>query len=197
MSTSESEQMPRPQWPKSQPGEAAKRSQAKTRAGRLHHRCRAVQETLEDLDSSVGDRPSIRGIARVVAEGGGGPGFRPGRAPRQLIVKRFRKQVSQQVKSNLLMSSLDQIDKEYKLEPIVQPRLDIEAIEIPESGPMSFEMDVEVRPQFELPNYKGLKVKRPIAELTEKDIDDQLNQFLEGAARSFPKWKETWKRAIT
>ena len=50
------------------------------------------------------------------------PGFRPGRAPRQLIVKRFRKQVSQQVKSNLLMSSLDQIDKEYKLEPIVQPR---------------------------------------------------------------------------
>jgi len=81
------------------------------------------------------------------------PGFRPGRAPRQLVVKRFRKQVSQQVKSNLLMSSLDQIDKEYKLDPIVQPRLDIEAIEIPENGPMSFEMDVEVRPQFDLPNY--------------------------------------------
>jgi trigger factor len=115
------------------------------------------------------------------------PGFRPGRAPRQLIVKRFKKQVSQQVKSNLLMSSLDQIDKEYKLEPIVQPRLDIEAIEIPESGPMSFEMDVEVRPQFELPNYKGLKVKRPIAELTEKDIDDHLNQFLEGRGTIVPK----------
>ena len=73
-------------------------------------------------------------------------------------MKRFKKQVSEQVKSSLLMSSLDQIDKEYKLEPIVQPRLDIEAIEIPETGPMSFEMDVEVRPQFELPSYKGLKV---------------------------------------
>ena len=123
----------------------------------------------------------------IAAEGCGRPGFRPGRAPRQLIVKRFRKQVSQQVKSNLLMSSLDQIDKEYKLEPIVQPRLDIEAIEIPEDGPMSFEMDVEVRPQFELPNYKGLKVKRPIAELTEKDIDDQLNRFLEGRGTIVPK----------
>ena len=115
------------------------------------------------------------------------PGFRPGTRPRQLIVKRFKKQVSQQVKSNLLMSSLDQIDKDYKLEPIVQPRLDIEAIEIPESGPMSFEMDVEVRPQFEIPNYKGLKVKRPIAELTEKDVDDHLNQFLEGRGTIVPK----------
>ena len=115
------------------------------------------------------------------------PGFRPGRAPRQLIVKRFRKQVSQQVKSNLLMSSLEQIDKEYKLEPIVQPQLDIDAIEIPESGPMSFEMDIEVRPQFELPKYKGLKVKRPVAELTEKDIDDQLNRFLEGRGTIVPK----------
>ncbi len=115
------------------------------------------------------------------------PGFRPGRAPRQLIVKRFKKQVSQQVKSNLLMSSLEQIDKDYKLEPIVQPRLDIEAIEIPDSGPMSFEMDVEVRPQFEIPNYKGLKVKRPIAELTDKDVDDHLNQFLEGRGTIVPK----------
>jgi trigger factor len=115
------------------------------------------------------------------------PGFRPGRAPRQLIVKRFKKQVSQQVKSNLLMTSLDQIDKEYKLEPIVQPKLDIEAIEIPESGPMSFEMDVEVRPQFDLPGYKGLKVKKPIAELTEKDVDDHLNRFLEGRGTIVPK----------
>jgi trigger factor len=115
------------------------------------------------------------------------PGFRQGRAPRQLIIKRFRKQVSQQVKSNLLMSSLDQIDKEYKLEPIVQPRLDIDAIEIPETGPMSFEMDVEVRPQFELPSYKGLKVKKPVAELTEKDVDDQLNRFLEGRGAIVPK----------
>jgi trigger factor len=115
------------------------------------------------------------------------PGFRPGRAPRQLVVKRFRKQVSQQVKSNLLMSSLDQIDKDYKLDPIVQPRLDIEAIEIPESGPMSFEMDIEVRPQFDLPNYRGLKVKRPVAELSDKDVDDQLNRFLEGRGTVVPK----------
>ena len=82
------------------------------------------------------------------------PGFRMGRAPRQLVVKRFRKQVSDQVKSSLLMSSLEQIDQDYKLEPITQPQLDVDAIEIPDKGPMNFEMDIEVRPQFEVPKYK-------------------------------------------
>ena len=85
------------------------------------------------------------------------------------------------------MSSLEQIDEDYKLEPITQPRLDVDAIEIPEKGPMNFEMDVEVRPQFDVPNYKGLKVKRPVAELTEKHVDEQLTRFLEGHGQIVPK----------
>ena len=115
------------------------------------------------------------------------PGFRQGRAPRQLVVKRFRKQVSEQVKSTLLMSSLEQIDSEYKLEPLVQPRLDAEAIELPEDGPMNFEMDVEVRPQFSLPTYQGLKVRRPVAEVTETDVDDHLTLYLEDHGQIVPK----------
>ncbi len=49
------------------------------------------------------------------------PGFRPGRAPRQLVVKRYRKQVGEQVKSALLMAALQQIDDDYELNPITQP----------------------------------------------------------------------------
>jgi trigger factor len=115
------------------------------------------------------------------------PGFRQGRAPRQLVVKRFRKQVSEQVKSSLLMSSLEQIDNDYKLEPIVQPRLDAAAIELPDEGPMNFEMDVEVRPQFNLPTYQGLKVKRPVAELSEHDVEVNLQHYLEGHGQIVPK----------
>jgi trigger factor len=115
------------------------------------------------------------------------PGFRPGKAPRQLVVKRFRKQVSEQVKSKLLASSLGQIDKEYKLEPIVQPRLDVAAIELPETGPMNFEMDVEVRPQFDAPTWQGMKLKRPVVELTEKDVDAHLVRFLERHGQIVPK----------
>ncbi len=115
------------------------------------------------------------------------PGFRLGRAPRSLVVKRFKKEVSDQVKSNLLKSSLEQIDQDYKLELITQPQLDVKAIEIPEQGPMNFEMDVEVRPQFDVPHYAGLKIKRPVAELTDKHVEEQLTRFLEGHGNVVPK----------
>src|SRR4029077_6166142 len=60
-------------------------------------------------------------------------------------------------------------------------------IELPESGPMNFEMDVEVRPQFDVPDYKGLAIKRPVAELTEQHVDEQLTRFLEGHGQIVPK----------
>jgi trigger factor len=115
------------------------------------------------------------------------PGFRPGRAPRQLVVKRFRKQVSDQVKSTLLMASLEQIDEDYKLNPITQPQLDVEAIVLPEDGPMSFEMDVEVRPDFKVADYHGLTVKRPVRTIREADIEAQLSSFLERYSEIVPK----------
>jgi len=115
------------------------------------------------------------------------PGFRTGRAPRQLVVKRFRKQVADQVKSSLLMASLEQIDEDYKLNPIVQPKLDVEAITLPDDGPMAFEMDVEVRPEFAVAEYKGQKVKRPVKSIREEDVEARLGRFLERYAQIVPK----------
>jgi trigger factor len=122
------------------------------------------------------------------------PGFRPGRAPKQLVVKRFKKQVSDQVKSALLTSSLEQIDAEYQLDPITQPQLDLEAIVLPDEGPMQFEMDIEVRPEFDLPNYKGLKVARPVAQIAEKDVDNELLRYLERRGQVVPKLEGTAER---
>ncbi|MFO0891474.1 MAG: trigger factor [Isosphaeraceae bacterium] len=115
------------------------------------------------------------------------PGFRPGRAPKQLVEKRFRKEVAGQVKSSLLMASLGQIDEDYHLDPITQPKLDLEAINLPDDGPMAFEMDVEVRPDFALADYKGLKVKRPVKTIREDDVEAQLERFLERYSQIVPK----------
>lgn len=126
---------------------------------------------------------SIGTMAREAAV----PGFRPGRAPKQLVQKRFRKQVAEQVKSTLLMACLEQIDEDYKLNPITQPQLDVEAIELPDDGPMMFEMDLEVRPDFPLSAYKALVVKRPVKTLSDADVDAQLKLFLERHAQLVPK----------
>ena len=52
---------------------------------------------------------------------------------------------------------------------------------------MTFEMDVEVRPEFEVAEYKGLKVKRPVKAIREQDVDAQFARFLERYAQIVPK----------
>ena len=120
-------------------------------------------------------------------QGGHRPRLPPGPRPQQLVEKRFRKQVAGQVKSTLLMACLEQLDEDHKLNPISQPELDVEAIELPEDGPMTFEMEVEVRPDFPLPAYKALTLKRPVKTIAEADIDAQVKAFHERYAQLVPK----------
>ncbi len=117
------------------------------------------------------------------------PGFRPGRAPKSLVERRFRKEVSGQVKSTLLMACLEQLDEDHKLNAISQPEFDVQAVEIPDEGPMRFELDVEVQPDFATPSYKGLTAHRRTKELTEADVDAQQTTFLERYAQMVPKFE--------
>ena len=134
-----------------------------------------------DVDRQFGE--SLGTIRKEAAV----PGFRPGRAPRQLVERRFRKEVAGQVKSTLLIAAMEQLDEDYKVNPISQPNLDIEAIELPESGPLLFEMDVEVQPDFPLPAYKALTVRRPVREITDADVEAQYKLFLERYSQIVPK----------
>ena len=115
------------------------------------------------------------------------PGFRPGHAPRRLIEKRFQKQVGDQVKAELLMQSLEQLAEEYQLEPLSQPNLKPDDITLPADGSFDYEFDVEVRPDFDLPDYKGLKIRRPVREIADPDIDKGLERFLTRHGRLVPK----------
>ncbi|MFZ5829333.1 MAG: trigger factor [Planctomycetota bacterium] len=114
------------------------------------------------------------------------PGFRPGRAPRKLVESRFRKQIGERVKANLLMDALSQIDSEEHITPISEPDLDIEAVELPEDGPLTFEYDIEVRPEFDLPQWKGLTVEKPVHPVTDADIDRSLKNLLASRGRLVP-----------
>lgn len=99
------------------------------------------------------------------------PGFRPGHAPRKLVELRFRKEVAERVKSALLMESISQVNEMENLAPISDPNFDFNAIEIPESGPMVFEYDVEVRPEFAVPSWRGLRLEKPVREFTDADAE--------------------------
>jgi len=106
------------------------------------------------------------------------PGFRPGRAPRKLVEARFKEQVTEQVKGSLLVDALEQLTEEQQFSAISEPDLDLDAVTIPDDGPLKFEFDIEVRPDFELPEWKGLKLRRPVREYTDEDVQAQLERLL-------------------
>jgi len=106
------------------------------------------------------------------------PGFRVGRAPRKVVEHRYKDQVTDQVKSSLLMDSLGQISDDKQFTAISEPNFDLEAVEVPDEGPMTFEFTIEVRPEFDMPRWKGLKLKRLTREFTDEDVAEQLEQML-------------------
>ena len=114
------------------------------------------------------------------------PGFRPGHAPRKLVETRFRKDIAQKVKSELLMDSLAQVNEEQKLSAISEPDFDFEAVELPEEGPLTFEFDIEVRPEFDVPQWKGLAIEKPVREYTDADVEETLRSILARRGRLVP-----------
>jgi len=114
------------------------------------------------------------------------PGFRPGHVPRRLLEKRFRKDATDKVKSALLMDSLAQISEEEELSAISEPKIDLDAVEMPEEGPLSFEFDIEVRPEFELPRWKGLTIEKPVRRFSDADVDRALEGVLADRGRLVP-----------
>lgn len=102
------------------------------------------------------------------------PGFRIGKAPRQLVEKKFRKQLTGQVKGSILMDSLSQVSDSQDFSAISEPDLDFEQVVIPEEGDLTYEFNIEVRPEFDLPEWKGLSLKRPEREFTDEDIDTHI-----------------------
>ncbi len=115
------------------------------------------------------------------------PGFRPGKAPREVVVRKFHKDVSNQVKSQVLMASLEQLADDYDIAPLSAPNINAEKLDIPKDGDFVYEFEVEVRPQFDVPNYKGLSLKRPIKDFTDQDVAAEEKRVLAQRGKLIPK----------
>jgi len=123
-------------------------------------------------------------------------GFRPGKAPRKLIERQFKKDVTDQVKGELLLQSLEQLAEDHDVAPLSPPNIDPSKIVLPEKDSMVYEFDVEVRPQFELPNYKGLKLKKPVKKFTDEDVAREERRLLEPYGQLVPKEAEGGKEPV-
>ncbi len=100
------------------------------------------------------------------------PGFRPGKAPKDMVLKRYEKEIEGEAKRKLMGDNYRNAIKEHKLEVVGYP--DVEEIQFSQGQPMQFAATIETAPSFELPEYRALPAKREKRGVTEEDIDKAL-----------------------
>ncbi len=109
-------------------------------------------------------------------------GFRKGRAPRKLIEKQYGVGVFYEDAANAIIpEAYDEAVKETELEVMSRPNIDVTQIEV--GKPFIFTAEVAVKPEVTLGDYKGLEVEVESAEVTEEDVEAELNKVQEQNSR--------------
>lgn len=103
------------------------------------------------------------------------PGFRPGKAPRAMVLKKYEADIKDEVKRKLISDAYRKAVDEKKIDVVGQP--DIEEIQFGPGQPLQFAATIETAPEFQLPEYKGLPAKREIKATTDKDVEDALKKL--------------------
>ena len=97
------------------------------------------------------------------------PGFRPGKAPRDMVIKKYEADILDDAKRKLIGESYRKALEEKKISVISQP--DIEEIQFGRGQNLLFAATIETAPEFQLPEYKGLPVKREAKSVTDEDVE--------------------------
>lgn len=109
------------------------------------------------------------------------PGFRPGRVPVSVIRQRFKSELRQEALRNLLPSAVETAVDEHKLRIIGEPG--VESLDFANDDTLDVVVLVEVIPDFELADYKGLAVTKTVYNVVDADVDAVIAKMREDAAQ--------------
>ena len=115
------------------------------------------------------------------------PGFRRGHAPRRLLERRFGGDIRSEVRNQLLGEAYQEAVESNELRPLGEPDIkDHDKIELPDDGPLHFDIEIEVVPEIELPDLSELEVDKPAFETSDEDINAELERFAETYGQAKP-----------
>jgi trigger factor len=130
-----------------------------------------IEVDVADVDSAFNE---VTGEYRKHAQL---PGFRPGKAPRAIVEKNFATKINEEVKKKLLQGAYESALEKESLKAAVYP--EIEEIQFGRGQAFKFAATVEAEPEFELPEYKGLKVRRETKVIGEDEVTAALEKLRE------------------
>src|SRR6202453_2853057 len=112
------------------------------------------------------------------------PGFRSGKVPESLIRGRFAEQIRQDVMEAVLPEHFRSAIAERQLKPISQPQ--VTKIDLEDGKPLHFKAAFEVLPDFSIDGYQDVKVARPSVELSDAEVDTELDRIRDSRSTMEP-----------
>jgi trigger factor len=144
----------------------------------------SVRKSLSfEIEAEVVGR-EIEERARRYARKAKMPGFRPGKIPPEVIKKRFRAQVLEEVAEALVNKVVFEELEGRGLKPLASPK--VMDLKIEEDRPMTFRAVFETLPLIEVPEYRGLRARARSPAVTEQDVERELDRLREENARYDP-----------
>ncbi len=102
------------------------------------------------------------------------PGFRPGKAPKNVVVRTHEKTAREEMLKHLIPEVYQEGVKNEKLDPIDFPAID--QVDLTD-GVLKFRATIDLRPEVEVKDYKGLKLTKKASEITDEELDKTLGFF--------------------
>jgi trigger factor len=111
-------------------------------------------------------------------------GFRPGKAPRSVLERLYKKDVHGDVSSKLLQDSFVEALKETELNIVGNPKIDPPQLDA--TGPYKYDATVEVKPEIDDIDFKGLALKKSLYKVTDEEMTAQLKLLQQNMSQQKP-----------
>jgi trigger factor len=112
------------------------------------------------------------------------PGFRPGKAPANVIKQRFKDQILHEVAHDLIPRAVDDALRERGVEAVDTP--DVRDVTIEEGQPLTFTASFDTLPSFDPGDLSTISLRRPSSRVEESIVDQSLQRLRDRAARHEP-----------
>ncbi len=122
-------------------------------------------------------REVLRGIQGAVTL----PGFRQGKAPADLVEKKYLKEAEEELLKAIIPETYHQSVATHKVEPVSMPA--IADIQFERGKKLTFTAEFESAPEISLKNYKGIRLKRADEEVVDDDVEKAIQSLLESRAQ--------------
>ena len=102
-------------------------------------------------------------------------GFRPGKVPLNVLKKRYGNAIMGEVLESAVNETSDKIMRDKKLKPAMQPKIEVKSFDA--GADLVYSMNVEVLPEITIADFKGVKLEKPVAEVSDKIVNESLEKI--------------------